>query len=76
MEQGLCEAGGFHMPGKECRQNAENCRRMAAESRTASGRSTLLALADHWERLAAELERGELLTKAMDEITPPPTTAE
>jgi hypothetical protein len=61
------------MPGdpKECREHAENCRRMAAESRTTSGRSTLLNLADHWERLATELESGALFTNAMDEIKPP-----
>jgi hypothetical protein len=61
------------MPGnpKECRQHAENCRKLATESRTVSARNTFLNLADHWERLATELESGALFTNAMDEIKPP-----
>jgi len=61
------------MPGnpKECRQHAGNCRRLASESLTVSGRNTFLNLADHWERLAAELENAELFIKAMQEIKPP-----
>jgi len=61
------------MPGnpKECRQHAKNCRRLAAESRTGSGRNTFLNLADTWERLAADLENAELFIKAMEEIKPP-----
>ena len=47
------------MPGdpKECRQHAENCRRLAAEACTVSGRNTLLTFAESWERRAAELEK-------------------
>jgi hypothetical protein len=62
-----------HMPGnfKECRQHAENCRRLAYEAGSVSARHTFLNLADHWERLAAELESAELFIKAMREIEPP-----
>jgi len=62
-----------HMPGnsKECRQHADNCRRLASEAASVSGRNTFLNLADHWERLAAELESAELFIKAMREIKPP-----
>jgi hypothetical protein len=61
-----------HMPGdfKECRQHAENCRRLASESPSVSGRNTLLNLADHWERLATELEGAERFIKAMEKIQP------
>jgi hypothetical protein len=44
---------------KECRQHAEDCRQLAAESRTVRGRNTLLYIADRWEELAAELESAE-----------------
>ena len=67
------------MPGntKECRQHAANCRQLAAESRSISQRETFLNLADHWERLAAELESAELFIKAMQEIElKPPIAAE
>ena len=61
------------MPGnsKECGQHADNCRRLASESPSVSGRNTFLNLADHWERLATELESAELFIKAMREIKPP-----
>ena len=61
------------MPGdpKWCKQHAENCRRLAAESPTVSDRSRFLALADIWDRLAAELETTEPFIRTMQEIEPP-----
>jgi hypothetical protein len=61
------------MPGnpKECRQRAENCRRLAAEARTVGGRDKFLKLADHWERLAIEIETVQPLIKVMEEIDLP-----
>src|SRR5262245_159814 len=69
---GMC-AEEAHMPGssKECRQHAENCRRLASESSSVAGRNTFLNLADHWERLATELESAELFIRAMQDIKPP-----
>jgi hypothetical protein len=60
------------MPGdpKECKQHAENCRRIAAEARTVSDRSHFLALADTWDRLAVELETSEPFIRVMQEIEP------
>jgi hypothetical protein len=58
------------MPGnpKECRQHAENCRRLAAEARSVGARNNFLNLADNWERLAIELETVQPLIKVMKEI--------
>jgi hypothetical protein len=61
------------MPGdpKECRQHAENCRRLATESTTVAGRNNFLNLADTWERLAADLESIDPFIKTMQQIKSP-----
>jgi hypothetical protein len=56
---------------KECQQHAENCRQLAAESRTVWGRHTLLCIADRWEQLAAELESAQPLIKATSAVVLP-----
>jgi hypothetical protein len=58
------------MPGDaaEYRQFAENCRRLAAASRTVSGRNTLLRFAEIWDRLADEEESTETLRKVLHEM--------
>ena len=61
------------MPGdpKECRQNADCCRRLAESATSVSGRQILLNLADTCERLANELEGAQAFLQSMEEIEPP-----
>jgi hypothetical protein len=53
------------MPGdpKECRQHAENCRRLATEARSVAARNKFDNLAVTWEQLAVELEAIEPFLK-------------
>jgi hypothetical protein len=61
------------MPGnpKECRDNADCCRRLAGTATGVTARQTFLNLADTWERLASELENAQAFLKTMEEIEPP-----
>jgi hypothetical protein len=60
------------MPGdpKECRQHAENCRRLAREARTKAARDKFDNLAVTWEMMAAELEAIEPLIKETNDDKP------
>ena len=63
------------MPGdpKECREHARNCIEMAEQAVTAQGRATLINLANHWTKLATELESAQTFLnslKAMELNTP------
>ena len=53
------------MPGdpKECRENAECCRRLADEAITEEAKETFSQLEHTWLRLAHDLEAAELLLK-------------
>jgi hypothetical protein len=61
------------MPGtpKECRDNADCCRRLAETATGVTARETFLNLADTWDRLACELENAQAFLEAMEEIEPP-----
>lgn len=65
------------MPGdpKECRTHAANCRELAAQATSPSAKEAFTKLAEHWERLASELESAEAFLIAMASIEPkkPPT---
>lgn len=62
------------MPGDphQCRLHASRCRQLAEFADTAKSRSRLIALAEMWERLAAELDSEDALLKALSEIVPQP----
>ena len=61
------------VPGdpKECRQHALNCKLLAKEATSEESKKTFLNLAQHWTRLAVELEQAEALIKALKEDTAP-----
>jgi hypothetical protein len=59
-----------YMDPKECRQHAENCRRLATEARTVAGRDKFDNLAVTWEQLAVQLEGVKPLLKVMKQIEP------
>jgi hypothetical protein len=60
------------MPGdpEECREHAAHCRELAAAAGASAARKTIIALAEHWERLANELESAQRFLKAMGSIEP------
>ena len=60
------------MPGdpKECREHAANCYVLAAQATSPSGKKAFTDLAEHWERLAAELESAQTFLRVMAEIPP------
>jgi hypothetical protein len=61
------------MPGdpQECRRHARNCIELADQATTPEGRLTLVNLADHWTRLAAELESAQAFLDAIKSMEPP-----
>jgi hypothetical protein len=65
------------MPGdpKECRMHAANCRDLAARATHPSAKEAFTNLAQHWERLASELDSAEafLLAMAAIESKKPPS---
>ena len=58
------------MPGnsEKCRVNALLCSVQAAQAPTPQSRHDLIAMADTWNKLAAELESDDRLLQAMSEI--------
>ncbi len=60
------------MPGdpRECRLRAANCRAFAANASNPAAKETFTDLAEHWERIAAELESAQAFLKAMAAIEP------
>jgi hypothetical protein len=60
------------MPGdpKEYREHAANCYVLAAQATSPSAKKALTDLAEHWERLASELESAQNFLRAMAEIPP------
>jgi hypothetical protein len=50
--------GEGHMPGdpNECREHAESCLRLAAETHNPQAKETFESLAQTWLRLAVDLE--------------------
>ena len=60
------------MPGdpKECRMHAAKCRGLATQATTPSAKEAFANLAEHWDRLASELESAEAFLRAMAEIEP------
>jgi len=58
-----------NMPGNphECRLNAAHCSELAKTAVTSECRA-LLALADTWKRLAAELEADQSLLQVLSEL--------
>jgi hypothetical protein len=61
------------MPGdpKECREHAAHCRALSAQATNPSARQTFTNLAEHWERLAAELESAKSFLQAMAAMDDP-----
>jgi hypothetical protein len=55
------------VPGdpKECRQHALHCVLLAKEASSEESKKTFLNLAQHWNKLAVELEHAEVLIKAL-----------
>jgi hypothetical protein len=66
----VCEPGRCHMPGdpKECREHARNCIELAEQAITAEGCATLINLANHWIKLAAELESAPAFLNALKDM--------
>jgi hypothetical protein len=60
------------MPGnpKECREHAANCRSLAEQTSNPSAKEAFTSLANHWERLASELESAEAFLLAMAATEP------
>ena len=60
------------MPGdpKECRAHAANCRDLAAQTTNPSAEESFTNLAQHWERLASELDSAEAFLLAMAATQP------
>jgi hypothetical protein len=58
------------MPGdpKECRRNAKRCLRLAERAQHSKARENLIAFAEMWRKLAAELESHEALLSALSEM--------
>jgi hypothetical protein len=58
------------MPGdpKECREHARNCIELAEQAITAEGCATLINLANHWIKLAAELESAPAFLNALKDM--------
>jgi hypothetical protein len=54
------------MPGdpSECREHAKRCWALASETKNPVVKESLVELAQHWARLAAELEATHRLLKA------------
>jgi hypothetical protein len=55
------------MPGdpKGCREHAANCYVLAAQATSPSAKKAFTGLAEHWERLAAELESAQTFLTVM-----------
>jgi hypothetical protein len=60
------------MPGdpRECRMHAANCRALAAQASNPTAKGAFTDLAEHWDRIAGELESAETFLKAMAAIEP------
>jgi hypothetical protein len=60
------------VPGdpQQCRRHARNCIELAEHATSSEGRATLKNLADHWIKLAAELESAQTFLDAMKAIEP------
>ena len=58
------------MPGNpdECRQHALNCRRLAERATSPEARERVHVLAQHWARLAAELENAQAFIRTMETV--------
>jgi hypothetical protein len=48
--------------------HAANCRALAAQATSSSAKETFTSLAEHWDRLAAELESAQSFLKAMADL--------
>jgi hypothetical protein len=66
----VCVPREGYMPGdpKECREHAANCYVLAAQATSPSAKKIFTDLAEHWERLAAELESAQTFLRVMAEI--------
>jgi hypothetical protein len=53
---------------QQCRLNAVHCLALAGQAISPDSRRDFIALADTWNRLAAELESDEALLQAMSEM--------
>ena len=64
--------GEGRMPGdpKECRAHAAHCRDLAAQTTNPSAKEAFINLAQHWERLASELDSAEAFLLAMAATEP------
>jgi hypothetical protein len=60
------------MPGdpKECRLHAAHCRDLAVQANNPSAKEAFTKLAEHWDRLASELESAQAFLVAMAAIEP------
>jgi hypothetical protein len=58
------------MPGNpdECRLNATRCSELARTATTSESCQALIALAEAWKRLAAELEADQMLLDVLSEL--------
>ena len=58
------------MPGNphECRLNAASCSELAQTAATSDSCQALIALAEAWKRLAAELEADQMLLEVLSEL--------
>jgi hypothetical protein len=58
------------MPGNltECNTHALHCAQLAETAATPEARRALIALAETWQRLAAELESDQAFLQAMSEL--------
>jgi hypothetical protein len=55
---------------QECRRHARNCIDLADQAVTPEGRLTLINLANHWIKLAAEIESAQAFLEAMKTMEP------
>jgi hypothetical protein len=58
------------MPGdpKECRFHAANCLQLAEAASSPEVRRSFLELAQHWNRIAVELEDAQALLDALNQV--------
>lgn len=56
------------MPSHQCHLNAERCLRLAKRARRSAMRENLMALAEAWTKLAAQLESDEALLDALSKL--------
>jgi hypothetical protein len=63
------------MPGdpNECREHAESCLRLAAETHNPQAKETFESLAQTWLRLAADLEAAKALLQQWGSAPEKPT---